>query len=109
MANISLQDLIFEIAKSFEEISDKKILLNLDKRRQIPIKRSPEITYGIRNFIGNAVKFSNKKVEITLNIIDDKVSIEILDDGPGFPSDVFNLLENHIFLQNLSLYNLNLV
>ena len=92
LANISLQDLIFEIAKSFEEISDKKILLNLDKRRQIPIKRSPEITYGIRNFIGNAVKFSNKKVEITLNIIDDKVSIEILDDGPGFPSDVFNLI-----------------
>ena len=33
---------------------------------KLNIKRSPEIIYGLRNFIGNAVKFSKSKVKINL-------------------------------------------
>ena len=62
VANITLQDLLFEITKSFEEITEKKINLDTTQsNKKIKIKRSPEITYGIRNFVGNAVKFSKKK------------------------------------------------
>ena len=57
-----MQDLLFEITKSFEEITEKKINLNITKtNKKIPIKRSAEITYGIRNFVGNAIKFSRQK------------------------------------------------
>ena len=62
VANITLQDLLFEIVKSFEEITQKQINLDTTQsNKKIKIKRSPEITYGIRNFVGNAVKFSKKK------------------------------------------------
>ena len=91
--NISLQDLLFEISKSFEEISKNKIKLNFSEDSQkIPIKRSPEITYGIRNFVGNAVKFANKKIEIDLLNDNINTTIRISDDGPGFPGDIANII-----------------
>ena len=93
MINVSLQDLLNEISTSFEEISEKKINLNLDKtRKKIPIKRSPEITYGIRNFVGNAVKFSKKNINIDLYSEDGKTRIKISDDGPGFPDDISKII-----------------
>ena len=93
MINVSLQDLLNEISTSFEEISEKKINLNLAKtRKKIPIKRSPEITYGIRNFVGNAVKFSKKNINIDLYSEDGKTRIKISDDGPGFPDDISKII-----------------
>ena len=93
MINVSLQDLLNEISTSFEEISEKKINLNLAKTsKKIPIKRSPEITYGIRNFVGNAVKFSKKNINIDLYSEDGKTRIEISDDGPGFPDDISKII-----------------
>ena len=47
-----------------------------------------ELTYGIRNFIGNALKFSKSEVKINLNTDSKHVKISISDDGPGFPEDI---------------------
>ena len=93
VSKISLQDLLFEITKSFEDISEKKINLNTDKSiKKIPLLRTPEITYGIRNFVGNAVKFSKSKVDINLISNSTDVLIEVVDDGPGFPEDIIKLI-----------------
>ena len=93
VSNIALEDLLFEIKNSFEEISEKKIELYFDKKNEkTPIKRSPELTYGIRNFVGNAVKFSKKNVFINLINNKDEIKIKITDDGPGFPNDVFQII-----------------
>ena len=71
----------------------KKIELYFDKKNErTPIKRSPELTYGIRNFVGNAVKFSKKNVFINLINNEDEIKIKITDDGPGFPNDVFQII-----------------
>lgn len=90
---VKIEDLLTEILRSFMETSEKKIQLNSknDKNR-IDIKRTPEIIYGLRNFIGNAVKFSNKKVEIELTSNKNNIFIKINDDGPGFPEDLINVL-----------------
>ena len=88
-----MQDLLFEIYKSFDETSNKKIVLNINKSsKKIPIRRSAEVTYGIRNFVGNAVKFSKSKVSINLETNENDFSVLISDDGPGFPKDIFNLI-----------------
>ena len=58
-----VEDLLGEIIESFEETSSKKIILVLkNDKNKILISRSPEIIYGLRNFIGNAVKFSKTKL-----------------------------------------------
>ena len=57
-----------------------------------PIKthKSTEIMYGLRNFIGNANKFCNKKIEIFLKNENNYTEITIRDDGPGFPKDLID-------------------
>ncbi len=93
VSNIALEDLLFEIKTSFEENSEKKVELYFDKKnKKTPIKRSPELTYGIRNFVGNAVKFSKNNVYINLINNKDEIKIKITDDGPGFPNDVFQII-----------------
>ena len=90
---MSLEDLIEEIMKSFKESSEKNIELNTDKDvNKIDIKRNPELVYGLRNFIGNAVKFANQN--ILISIISDNINLYILieDDGPGFPEDIIKAL-----------------
>ena len=89
VSEVTMQNLLVEIIRSFEEISEKKIILNLDKaKKEILMDRSVEITYGIRNFIGNAVKFSKSKIKVNLDSNSKQVKISISDDGPGFPEDV---------------------
>ena len=90
---IKVEDLLEEIIISFEETSEKKInlFLNEDKNK-INIKRSPEIVYGLRNFIGNAVKFADKEINIKLISDSQKLEIKINDDGPGFSEDIIKFI-----------------
>ena len=89
LSSIKLEDLIEEIIVSFKETSSKKIELVSDEdNNKINIERTPEIIYGLRNFIGNAVKFSKSKVKINLKSDLHKIEIKINDDGPGIPDDV---------------------
>ena len=88
---IKLEDLLEEIINSFNETSSKKIELYVEKdQNKIDIQRSPEIIYGLRNFIGNAVKFSKSKVKLDLKSDDEIIEIRINDDGPGIPEDIIN-------------------
>ena len=88
---IKLEDLLEEIITSFKETSSKKIdLLNKNDQNKINIQRTPEIIYGLRNFIGNAVKFSKSKIEVNLKSDEKMIKIEINDDGPGIPEDIIN-------------------
>ena len=76
---------------SFKETSSKKIELFIqDDLNKIDINRKPEIIYGLRNFIGNAVKFSKSKVQINLKSNDKIVEVQIHDDGPGIPEDIIS-------------------
>ena len=87
----SIKDYINEIVRSFKEISEKNFIVNSKKNlNSINIKKSPEIIYGLRNFIGNANKFSKKKIEIYLHSNKDITEITIRDDGPGFPRDLID-------------------
>ncbi len=90
LSSIKFEDLLEEIINSFKETSSKKIELTADKdENKISIQRTPEIIYGLRNFIGNAVKFSKSKVKIILTSNQKMIEIKIKDDGPGIPEDIF--------------------
>ena len=93
LSSMSIEDILEEIIKSFKESSEKNIVLNTDKNiNKIDIKRNPELIYGLRNFIGNAVKFAYQN--ILISIISDNINLYILieDDGPGFPDDIIKAL-----------------
>jgi two-component system sensor histidine kinase RegB len=49
------------------------------------VRRSPEIMHGLNNLIQNAVQFAAREVSITTFWDAKTVTVEIDDDGPGFP------------------------
>ena len=91
LSSIKFEDLLEEIINSFKETSSKQIDLSMESdKNKIAIQRTPEIIYGLRNFIGNAVKFSKSKVKINLTSDQKLIEIKINDDGPGIPEDIIN-------------------
>jgi len=93
LSDIKIEELLGEIIRSYTEISDKKLFLVAEKNELNPqIERTLEITYGLRNFIGNAVKYSNSSVDITLESNNKITEVKVCDDGPGFSEDIFNVL-----------------
>jgi len=87
--DLSIADYVNEIIKSFKETSKKDFILNLDQNSNaLNITKSIEIVYGLRNFIGNANKFSKSKIFINIKSNSDITEITIEDDGEGYPNDV---------------------
>jgi len=87
--DLSMADYVTEITKSFKEISKKSFIINFDQySNPLKITKSIEIVYGLRNFIGNANKFSKSKVFINIKSDNEITEIIIEDDGEGYPNDV---------------------
>ncbi len=92
-SSTKLEDLLEEILNSFKETSSKEInLVSENDKNKIDIQRSAEMIYGLRNFIGNAIKFSKSKVNIFLTSDDKEIKVTVNDDGPGFPKDIIEQL-----------------
>jgi two-component system sensor histidine kinase RegB len=89
--DITIKEYLNEIIESFEEISTKKFTLNYDKYFNVFVfSKSIEIVYGLRNFIGNANKFANKEIYITIKSDNEFTNVIIEDDGDGFPKDILS-------------------
>ena len=90
-SDLTIIDYINEIVKSFEETSKKKFIINCDQNsNSLNLIKSIEIVYGLRNFIGNANKFSETRIFITVKSDSDLTEIIIEDDGEGYPKDVLS-------------------
>jgi two-component system sensor histidine kinase RegB len=56
------------------------------------VRRSPEIMHGLNNLIQNAVQFANREVSVTIHWDAAAVTVEVADDGPGFPANLLGRL-----------------
>lgn len=105
--------LILEAIEPYENY-EKKIIFRLNGIRQgdkgisireemIPfVRREPELIHGIRNIIHNAMKFSSSSVDINLLTTRDKIYLEIIDDGKGFPHDITKMIGEPFLRKNNS-------
>tara|TARA_B110000259_G_scaffold82644_1_gene96551 strand:- start:201 stop:1481 length:1281 start_codon:yes stop_codon:yes gene_type:complete len=88
-SDLTIANYVNEIVKSFEKTSKKEFVVNYNQNSNpVNITKSIEIVYGLRNFIGNANKFSETKVFINVKSDDLFTEIVIEDDGEGYPVDV---------------------
>ena len=89
--DLAIKDYLRDIISSFKETSNKKFILNLNQElNSKKITKSIEIVYGLRNFIGNANKFSLNKIYIKLKSNENFTEIIISDDGSGYPNDILS-------------------
>ena len=52
------------------------------------VQRSPEIMHGLGNLIQNAVTFARREVIVTTDWGTREITVEVVDDGPGFSANV---------------------
>ena len=103
--DLSMKDYLKEIILSFKETSKKEFILNTDQDlNSKKITKSIEIVYGLRNFIGNANKFSKSKVFIGLKSDNNSTTITIEDDGDGYPNDIISKI-GEPYLRSAKSYN----
>jgi two-component system sensor histidine kinase RegB len=87
--DLTMREYLSEIISSFKEISNRKFIFNYDQDSNVrKITKSIEIVYGLRNFIGNANKFSRSTIYINLKSDSETTEIIIEDDGNGYPKDI---------------------
>ena len=102
--DLSMKDYLKEIILSFKETSKKNFVLNFDNdKNSKKITKSIEIVYGLRNFIGNANKFSRNNIYINLRSDNEITEVSIKDDGNGFPSDILSKIGEPYLKSNKSL------
>ncbi len=101
--DINIRNYLYEIISSFKEISKKNFVFNFDQdSNSKKISKSIEIVYGLRNFIGNANKFSNNSIFINLKSDSEVTEIIIEDDGPGYPRDILSKIGEPYLKSNFS-------
>ena len=89
--DLTIRDYLKEIISSFKETSEKEFIFNFEQdSNSKKITKSIEIVYGLRNFIGNANKYSSKKIFINLKSDNKFTEIIIEDDGAGYSSDILS-------------------
>ena len=89
--DLSMRDYLNEIVSSFRDISNKKYIFTYDQDfNNKKITKSIEIVYGLRNFIGNANKFSKSLIYINLKSDKEMTEITIENDGNGYSRDVLS-------------------
>ncbi len=91
MARLPLTSLIEEVVAPHRDFG---IGLRLEKGTLVgpePVgRRNPGVIYGLGNLVENAVDFARSNVSIRWNWNDERVEIEVQDDGPGFPAEIID-------------------
>ena len=101
--NISPKELINEIVFSLNNISNKEINVeNLNLNQRMKMTKKTEISYALRNFIENSIKFAKNKINIEIDQNKKRTAITISDDGDGFNKDIIaNLGQPYLHSDNI--------
>jgi len=89
MRQLPLSSLIEEVIAPHREFGVDISVTHEESTGTEPIgHRNAGIVYGLGNLVENAVDFARSAIRLHTSSDNDKVSITIEDDGPGFPPDV---------------------
>lgn len=89
--HINLTELIREITEPFVGFDAQIVtqIIHPDSGEAEPVlTRRPEFVYGLTNIVENAVDFAEAEVKVVGTWNEQSISIEVVDDGPGFTSSV---------------------
>lgn len=89
MRRLPLSSLIEEVIAPHRQFEIEIELQEKSGKANEPLgRRSAGILYGLGNLVENAVDYANGKVLVTTAYNDDRVTITIEDDGPGYAPDI---------------------
>jgi two-component system sensor histidine kinase RegB len=91
MARLPITSLIEEVTAPHRDFG---ITIKLEPGERIgaePVaRRNPGVLYGLGNIVENAVDFAREQVTVHWRWNEEAVSIDVIDDGPGFPPEILD-------------------
>jgi two-component system sensor histidine kinase RegB len=91
MARLPITSLIEEVTAPHRDFG---IAIKLEPGERIgaePVaRRNPGVLYGLGNIVENAVDFARERVTVRWRWNEETVSIDVIDDGPGFPPEILD-------------------
>jgi two-component system sensor histidine kinase RegB len=89
LAPLPLSHLVEEVAEPYRAFAVEIVAVQEGGPGPEPIgRRNPAIVQGLVNLVENAIDFALSRVIITTAWTDQRVSITIVDDGPGFAAGI---------------------
>ena len=76
-------------------------LENFNKDYQPLINRKPELIYGLRNIIQNAIHFSTRTVFLDVKYDSKTIIFQISDDGDGFPAHLLDSIGEPFLIEGI--------
>lgn len=89
-ADIDLKALLEEVAQPHRGFDlDFDIAVKAPPGQPVPrVRRLPEIVHGLSTLVENAADFATARVQLTAVVDAGWIEIDIVDDGPGFASEI---------------------
>jgi two-component system, sensor histidine kinase RegB len=89
---MSLPQLLSEVADKYRGAGPEieTATWNEDGSEPPILRRAPEVIHALASFVDNAVDFASAKVEVTARYDARTATIEVRDDGKGFPAEVLS-------------------
>jgi len=93
LENASCKLIVEEIKNASQFLNKKIFFLDISNyNKDYLLKKKIELIYGIKNLIDNAFKFCLTTVKVSIRSTESYLQIVIEDDGPGFSSEIKNIL-----------------
>ncbi|MEP1230922.1 MAG: ActS/PrrB/RegB family redox-sensitive histidine kinase [Litorimonas sp.] len=89
---LSVEALLEEAAEPFIGLGKDISITTEGADGRLELRRQPELIYGLKNYIENAVNFANRRVELSAFWTEQELKITIDDDGRGFDAAIKNKL-----------------
>ncbi len=91
LARLPLTSLIEEVTAPHRDFGIAIRLVPGEQQGPEPVgRRNAGVIYGLGNLIENAVDFARESVTVHWSWDDEHVAFRIVDDGPGFPSEIID-------------------
>ncbi len=85
-AKLGLDALLHEVA---DQVAPTRVPVRIVAPAPQPLmRRSPELVHGLVNLVGNAVRHAGSAVELRSVVTSGDITVAVLDDGPGFATEI---------------------
>ncbi len=82
---ISAKEALHKLLPMLQKIVGQQRILWSADEVYLPIKHGMSLAVLINELITNAVKHGGQQIELRLDVFEEQVTLEVCDDGPGFP------------------------
>ncbi len=87
-ASVELKSLLAEVVEPHRGFDLAMQVETVDEGAGLQVRRLPEVVHGLSALVENAADFAASRVQVIATVEADAITVEVVDDGPGFSPEI---------------------